>query len=128
MKCDEENGMNESRKFKTFSDLVGSNTRSVSDLKSLFESKSDKKGEIDMKKTRSVRTRVVTRRKGSKKLIPISGQGRIDAYLIKNDSGLQTPDSGKRKYDQSDEIFNFSSANTPKLKSLRRLGDRKSKD
>ena len=29
VRCDEENGMNESRKFKPFSDLVGSNTRSV---------------------------------------------------------------------------------------------------
>ena len=119
---DGETNKNEAREFKTFSDIVVE--RSVSDLRLLFENTSSKKDETDKMKTENVRTPSRLRKKGWRKLVPIKGQKTIDTFLVKYEAGKQTPESGKRKI-EDDDVIDFNSANTPKLKSIRRLGSKK---
>ena len=110
------------RKAKCFSEIeiLGSKSKNVLKLKTFFETNGK---DVQIKKE-NITPKERGKRRTGKNLLPLVGQRPIDMFFKKENSGQQTPNSGKRKLetDCTNFNFNFASANTPKKKNLRLEG------
>ena len=110
------------RKAKCFSEIeiLGSKSKNVLKLKTFFETN----GKDVQRKKENITPKERGKRRTGKNLLPLVGQRPIDMFFKKENSGQQTPNSGKRKLetDSTNFNFNFASANTPKKKNLRLEG------
>ena len=117
----EKNIRNDVRKAKCFSDLleVRPARKGVIEWRSILNKNGQNSSEKGLKET-NLKPHVRKMKKWKRKEVDFSVQRSIDSFFHRKEVGEQIPTNGKRKCHELNDSFDFTAANTPQSKFLRR--------